>query len=308
MIHNYQDLDAFKCIGRRDVLFIGDSVTRRLFYQFAHILDPVLPTEPLDPSQKHSDYVLHTARGTKIFFYWDPFLNTTHTHHIISRGLGNTPANQNHSLPSLLVLGSGLWNLRYAAQSGGILAWEANMENIINNLTTAAFGAADQTIVLPVEQVISSKLSRDRAATMHLADIDAMNSDLYHRISTLSSLVERSGVAPSAISFASVLNQMLHTSETEDGLHFSDGVVSKQANILLNLKCNNILSQTFPWDKTCCRQYSWPGLIQSLLLLSFLGFGPLVWFLYFRKDLFFFLLLAVADTLSKALLETNLPC
>ena len=81
----------------------------------------------------------------------------------------------------MLVLGSGLWYLRYSNSSGGVPAWESRMEHIFHTLATKP-KPADEVVILPVEDVVPSKLTTERALTMHPSDIDAMNSDLYHRI------------------------------------------------------------------------------------------------------------------------------
>ena len=128
-------------------------------------------------------------------------------------------------------------------------------------------------VFLPVEEIIPSKLSPERLDTMHSPDIDAMNSDLYHRIkpSTNSSWSRLLGSTSSErISLPSVFNKMLDDSQTQDGLHFTEAIVKAQANILLNLQCNDKWPQTFPMDKTCCRMYPWPGPVQSVVLASML--------------------------------------
>ncbi|TFY55228.1 hypothetical protein EVJ58_g8377, partial [Rhodofomes roseus] len=75
--------------------------------------------------------------------------------------------------PALLVLGSGLWYLRYA-ESGGLPAWEAKIESTLSALNRVHAPPADTVVLLPVSDVVSTKLSRERAETMRGADIDAM--------------------------------------------------------------------------------------------------------------------------------------
>ncbi|KAJ3975578.1 10 TM acyl transferase domain found in Cas1p-domain-containing protein [Lentinula raphanica] len=271
MLHQYSPEAAGKCLGSRQTIFIGDSVTRRLFYQFAHLLDPTLPTAPKDDGLKHANHSLHTTSGALVSFYWDPFLNSSHTLNTVSKGI----ASQNQSTygskqPAMLTLGGGLWNLRYSDLSGGLPAWEANIENLAQSVPSE--GTADNIVFLPVEEIITSKLSPERAKTMHSSDIDAMNSDLYHRIYASHPVV----IHPKAnlpIALPLVFNQMLDPSYTQDGIHFADALIRTQANILLNLHCNEKLPKHFPMDATCCRSYPNPGLLQILIIVALIGLG-----------------------------------
>ncbi|KAG6828706.1 hypothetical protein H0H92_007014 [Tricholoma furcatifolium] len=239
------------------------------------MLDPSLPSAPANDGEKHSDYTFYAKNGGEISFSWDPFLNTTHTLNILRAGRNTTDR------PALLVLGSGLWYLRYANSSGGLPAWEANMERILAEMVKYPVKPADTVIILPVEQVVPSKLNQDRAGTMRLSDIDAMNSDLFHRINPFNAGFSLS--KPDAlVSLPLVFNQMLHPSNTEDGLHFSGPVLKTQATVLLNLKCNNIMPKTFPLDKTCCNAYPWPSLPHLLILISAISWGPIAAFMSFK--------------------------
>jgi N-acetylneuraminate 9-O-acetyltransferase len=261
MLHQYKPQDSEGCLNSRDVIFVGDSITRNLFYQLSNLVDPTLPNAPREDGQKHSNHILHTAFGTKISFFWDPFLNATHTRGMVTPSISFQ--NYTSARPAILVLGAGLWHLRYAETSGGLPNWEANIESILHSLSLNP-EIASTIVVLPVEQVITSKLSSDRQKTMHPADIDAMNSDLYHRLTPNGPVL-----------FPSVFNEMLDPSETEDGLHFSNRLVKAQANILLNLHCNDKLPKHYPLDSTCCRSYPNPLLLQ----LAVIG-GLLLWGMY----------------------------
>ncbi|KAI6047704.1 10 TM acyl transferase domain found in Cas1p-domain-containing protein [Pisolithus marmoratus] len=266
MLHSYKPADASRCLASRRVVFVGDSVTRTLYFQFVHIIDPKLPTAPPQDDRKHTDFSLSADSNVTLDFIWDPFLNTSSLQALISP---QYTGNLSPQVPALLVVGSGLWYLRYANASGGLPAWEAMVNEHITTISAAPVKPAEEIVFLPVEDVVASKLSPERYNTMHTPDIDAMNSDLYHRIrsSYADSLWQFSGTIEAVpVSFPLVFNQMLDDSQTEDGLHFSDTVIKTQANILLNLRCNNEWPSIPPMDKTCCRAYPWPSAIQFIVL------------------------------------------
>ncbi|KAF7799275.1 hypothetical protein EIP86_010507 [Pleurotus ostreatoroseus] len=295
MLYNYQSKDVSSCLSAKHVVFIGDSVTRQLYFQFAHSMDGKLPSTPPDDEHKHMDYSHKSAQNVQLSFHWDPFLNTSTARSYIHR----SPAAGRQDRPALLVLGSGLWYLRYK-DSGGLSAWEAMMEATVDALTQNQQEVADVVAILPVEDVVPSKLSPDRAASMHSSDIDAMNSDLSHRVrpATLNdpfSFTSSGGSNPPSLAFPSVFNTMLNPSQTDDGLHFSDAVVQMQARILMNLRCNDVLPKVFPHDKTCCRSYPWPSLIHWLVLSATLFYGPISWFLLRRSGTPNFVLLVDID-------------
>ncbi|CAL1695222.1 unnamed protein product [Somion occarium] len=278
MMYNYQPKDVETCINTKPIVFIGDSVTRQLFFQTAHVVDSTLPSAPPDDEHKHSDHLLTAKSGIQLSFHWDPFLNTSDTQKYIHPNVY-----QAGERPALLVVGSGLWYLRYP-DSGGLPAWELKIESTLDALSDPANRPADTVAFLPVEDVIPSKLSKDRAESMRSSDIDAMNSDLLHRIRPPHINDPFAFFAPasqreSPIALPLVFNSMLDPSQTDDGLHFSDTVVKMQANVLLNLRCNDVLPKTFPIDKTCCRSYPWPSPIHLLVLAAVILWGPVIWFL-----------------------------
>jgi hypothetical protein len=276
MLHPYKPEEASLCFMSKPLVFVGDSVTRALFFQVAHTLDPTLPIAPTE-DQRHSDHSFLTKHGTPISFFWDPFLNTSRTDDMIGSAK-NITSLDNVQRMGLLVLGSGLWYLRY----GTLSSWEANMEHILNSLVHNRGKLADEVVMLPVEQVISSKLTHERAISIRPPDIDAMNSDLFHRINppstSIFSVFTRSrSIYPAPIALPLVFNEMLDPSRTEDGLHFSDSLVKVQATILLNQRCNDVLPKKFPFDKTCCSRYPWPSVLQLVILAVAVLWGPVTY-------------------------------
>jgi hypothetical protein len=104
---------------------------------------------------------------------------------------------------------------------------------------------------------------------MHPSDIDAMNSDLFHRINPIHSLATPYSMP---LHLPLVFNKMLDPANTEDGVHYSDPLVWLQATMLLNLRCNDELPKQFPYSQTCCNRYPSPNiphlLVLALLVLS----------------------------------------
>lgn len=243
-----------------------------------HIVDPKLPITPPDDDHKHSNYSFTSDSVTRLDFFWDPYLNTSGTLSLVH---GHLPSPGVDDRPAILVLGSGLWYLRYAT-TGGLPAWEANMESLLESVSAAQRKPADEVIILPVEDIVSSKLSPERAETMHSSDVDAMNSDLHHRINPPSPAIYSifsSSPAALPVSLPLVFNKMLDDASTQDGLHFSDDIVKAHANILLNLRCNHVWPKTSPFDKTCCRAYPLPSFLQLAIIVAVVLYGPVMWYL-----------------------------
>jgi hypothetical protein len=287
MLNTYTTEDTSTCFGSRQVVFVGDSVTRQLFFQFAHIVDPKLPDAPPDDDHKHSNYTLDAENEVKLSFYWDPYMNSSYSQLIHPTGTDRAPS-LDSDRPALLVLGTGLWYLRHE-DSGGLPAWEARVEDVIETIKNATPPLADEIVLLPVEEPVISKLSPERASTIRISDVDAMNSDLFHRIYPPedSFFPTTPLLSPHRISLPSVLNRMLDDSQTADGLHFSSLVVRAQANLLLNFRCNDVLSKKYPMDKTCCRGYPSPSLVHLFVISIVCLAAPAFWYYSYHTGLSF---------------------
>ena len=284
MLNMYTPQDTSTCFRSRQVVFVGDSVTRQLFFQFANIVDPKLPDAPPDDDHKHSNYTLDAENKVQLSFYWDPYMNSSYSQLIHPTGTDRAPS-LDSDRPALLVLGTGLWYLRHK-DSGGLPAWEARVEAVIETIRSARPPLADQIVFLPVEEPVISKLSPERANSIHISDVDAMNSDLFHRIyPPHESFSIKPLGSPHRISLSLVLNQMLHDSQTADGLHFSTPIVKAQANLLLNFRCNDLLPKKYPLDKTCCRSYPTPSLLHLFIIFIACLAAPVHWYSSYHAGL-----------------------
>lgn len=276
MLHSYSEKTAKKCLDKRRVIFVGDSIVRQLYYEVASLIDGSVKAPNYatganaDPELKHQDIQIMT-KGPEVKMIWDPYLNSTKLYDLLKYPRGKGKKDQ---IPALLVLGTGLWQLRNPA-SGGLPAWEQSIDQVFKATSTIHEQIADEVILLPVQKVVPEMLNPDRRKTLSNDLVDKMNAKLMEKLPPHS---EKTSTI-SQLSIPYVFNDMLAYPQVKhhspDGLHFEDAILRARANILLNLRCNDVLPKQFTFDKTCCNQYPAPNWLQAIILLVTLVWAPL---------------------------------
>lgn len=271
MLHSYSPKTVAPCLNGRKIVVTGDSVARELYWGFMKVLDPtfVVPTGAAAEAAKHSDFT-NLVAGVDAEFIWDPYANATKTLELL-QGQAGTEGQR----PALLVVSTGLWYLRQPT-SGGISTWQKAVDRVFEATHPKHRAVADEVVLLPVEETINSMLSAERRASLTPEGEAQMNAYLRSRLPPFTSS------SISELSIPYVFNSMtggdylpLAKKHTEDGLHFDNGIMKTQANILLNLRCNDVLPKKFTFDKTCCNQYPAPNWVQAAVILVVLIWGPL---------------------------------
>lgn len=258
MLHPYKPKEVVECLGDRRVVFIGDSVTRGLFYG---ALRSVNTTISQQGQPKHSDRVIRTAGGIEWAFHWDPFLNTTNWNQILTDQ--STRTNGKTNQPALLVVGSGVWFLRHQLP---FELWRKKIDELFEYSLSPQKSIADEIVLLPVEIPVTEKLSAERK-TIGLKEVNQMNDYVLQK---LASRPDYQIAIPSVHNLMTAEAQL----ETADGLHYSEKLTSMQARVLLNMRCNDILVKKFPLDKTCCSEYPRPNWIQWMIIFILMVWAP----------------------------------
>jgi hypothetical protein len=210
MAASYNSKNAKSCLGGRTVLFMGDSIIRRVFLQAIHILDPEINTRKMVQEYRHSDmHVL--ASGVDLQFHWSPYLNTTRVIDVLER---KDVSQKNGKTPALLVLGTGLWELLNLGDDAKPV-YIAAIDRIIKATTTATDQdsskkrglIADEVVLYPVERTYQNKLKGVKAISMTVPLIDELNEELMKRAPPYATTSTYGGVSDLSVLY--VINKMM---------------------------------------------------------------------------------------------------
>ncbi|KAG0093886.1 hypothetical protein BGZ92_000597 [Podila epicladia] len=274
MLKTYDAKSTSKCVGGSRIVMLGDSIVRQLYYSVVKKLIPDANTN----GDKHSDIIFkNETLGVSFEFYWDPFLNSTRA--LAMTSLSSTYTNdidnsdisldasqlQPEQSPSILLVGSGLWYLRYAETSGGLEEWQTKIRSLARRMSDPSKPSlGDNLFISPIPAVNTDKLDKERLKTLLPKDINEMNTFLRETIKD----------TPITVPFSWNLMTETAASATNDGLHYVERVMTAEADVLLNFLCNNQLPKVAPMAATCCYDYPANHWFQSLMLAIFLLWLP----------------------------------
>lgn len=264
MLHEYKAEEIAECVSGKQLQFVGDSTIRQIFWATARRLNRTDADIATLRAGNHSD-MAYMTKGVSLDFVWDPFLNRTQS----------LQANET----AMVLLGGGLWFARYI-ENGGLTEYKSAIERITNlfNDTTSENCTRKENahlqlcstslnlFVTPVQEPYYDLLSPARKPLITPDKVHEMNA-------YLGQLSNDSGT-PVLWSYARMTREK--AAYKGDGLHVSEAVADRRADVLLNLVCNAQLAQrgNYPNDGTCCSHYRPPNRIQYAVLILALGVLP----------------------------------
>ncbi|KAI9321766.1 10 TM acyl transferase domain found in Cas1p-domain-containing protein [Dichotomocladium elegans] len=263
MMHTYRPTEIADCLEHARVLYVGDSIVRQQFFALAQTIHPdvdMTGAKHVDRRYQFKEYNL------VLEFWWDPFLNSSRTIDMLKTTASSTADEQPQ--PSMLVIGSGLWYMRYRGEDEYREEWQDAVDRVLDAVQRSS-KVADAVVLTPVEMPSFDLLSPERERTMTMDRVQSMNDYLRRREQSIRSLTP--------ITIPYVLNKISEGAfnMTEDGLHFESPVTTMQAQIVLNYRCNEQLPKHFPMDTTCCYHYPVPHWYQNLFFALFLVWVPI---------------------------------
>ncbi|TVY65507.1 putative O-acetyltransferase CAS1 [Lachnellula suecica] len=279
IMHEYKKQDIQQCFQERRLVFIGDSTTRQIFWAVAKKMDQERAeeeiSEMLDQDEKHKDLEF-VSGGVTVQFIWDPWMNSTG----LEQELGRFSAEPNNTAEGvdesagLILLGApGLWYARHGQENSykdfrdsidAVIPYmDHNSEEHAMVPISRPFPSRKQSpnflLLAPVQVPWYPALSPSREEMITPEKIDQMN-DYLQQVS------QHSGA--DVVWSYSLMTWAGHGAYEESGLHVVNNVAHRKADVLLNLRCNaDAANRSFPFNRTCCSNYTRPNPIQWIALV-----------------------------------------
>ena len=280
MLGRYDYSDLKTCLGGKQIVLVGDSTMRQLYWALARKIDPDKAYQAQHTSERHSN-MLFQKDELSINFIWDPLLNSSvmYGHLASASAAEHTPEMKSSS--AIIMVGAGLWHARYL-QGAAVQRFTQTITNLTDLLkathSTMTDPQATLKILSPVQIPYYDILSDERRRHINPSSVEAMNNYLHE------DLAKKGVLIPFA--FESMYRDHLAAYDVS-GLHVQESVADRMADLVLNLKCNAKLSQSqrYPMDRTCCSTYARPNWIQGIFLTFSLGMVLCLVLLYVMKYL-----------------------
>ncbi|KAJ4991773.1 Cas1p-like protein [Stagonosporopsis vannaccii] len=301
LVHDYTTSDIADCNEDGQVLFVGDTTVRQVFWAAARKLSGGWVDDRRQELDKHEDLHLEVGRA-RLSFMWDPYLNSTSFNEELKAYMDRNRPESSEAEKSLhpsngkrrsvlLYIGGGLWHARHLgdeylpAFNRVVDRVAAVMSTTHDRLTSPANirahghdGVDDQIFFAPVPDPIVDRLSPSRETTITQNKVWAMNDHLQlwsnRGLNVPWSFRDMTANWPEMVG--------------ESGLHVTDRIATHMANVVLNYRCNAKAAQKkgYPFDRTCCsayRQANWVQILAAVALVPIVALTAYGHFLRSRE-------------------------
>jgi N-acetylneuraminate 9-O-acetyltransferase len=267
ILHEYNAREIEECLECGRILFAGDSNVRQLFWATAMQVNKTRAEHTRLYTEKHAD--LHFEFGcSTLQFLWDPYLNSS----VLQDEIVASGGSQHNELPlrnrsqTAIVAGGGLWHARYLGDDYR-MAFQKNIDTLFNisrnkdtiEPTILLENQRNLLLFMPIlspdydmlDEDRDTTLTRDRLSTLNIHLLQPKFKKQIEILWSFSSMLQ-----PHVLAYG------------EDGIHLLMEIVDKQADIILNLRCNAVAAlQHYPFDKTCCTDTLPYNMVQAIMLM-----------------------------------------
>ncbi|KAF1831686.1 Cas1p-domain-containing protein [Decorospora gaudefroyi] len=276
LIHEYTAAEMARCFEGEDILFVGDTGTRQVFWATAARINY---ERKQGGTETHENLHISTE-ATTLRFMWDPWLNSTALNEELSGFEKRYAAHQDgesstsiverkkDSRATMIFVGGGLWHARHLGDD-----YLTQFKQAVDRVSSAASSAPapeklqspgpegidDQIFFAPVFDPLYDRLSPSREPTITPPKLQAMNEYLEEQST-------RGLNVPWAYRD---MTKNWPELVGESGMHVHARVANKMADVIINFRCNAKAAQKeeFPFDKTCCTAYRGPNWVKILVIV-----------------------------------------
>lgn len=267
MLQNYDAKLTEKCLTNVPIIFIGDSLTRQLFWDMASRLNITAARQLKSTVSKHSN-ITFMHNDVSIDFLWDPYIENKRTLEAIQqRRKSDSPTSSTLIRPSVnIVLSSGLWQVKNNEEF-----LHREYRNMLGRIAIHARSSIhDDTgsshvslpiVFLPPPAVVTDRLDPERATRVTQS-----------RIGSIVDILHEQGEVEN-VDIVWALRDMTigsNASMQDDGLHLELKTTGALTNLLLNRFCNtDMFSLGYKTVSTCCTQPGSSSWIVPIAVLAF---------------------------------------
>ena len=241
MLHHYQSKDVSKCLNEKRVLYMGDSSARQAYYGAIRAVNS--SWEDSGISQDNHVNIVKEVNGVSFEFYWDPYMNKEALTEL--KGISTE-----NSKVAMVFISYGMWYAQEMPGNKGPQKYKENLaqlHQVLNQHTSKRFGVA---MVSPTIQPYQGKLDDSHKKGLTPARVDILNEALLKQF------------ADSPVYIPTVFLDLTENRKEyyeSSGIFVTKPIANLQADILYNLRCNNDISDHFPYSNTCCLTYPNPS-------------------------------------------------
>jgi hypothetical protein len=263
-LQHYNQAYLNKCMKKpnSNIIFMGDSTARQLFWETAHMLDPSLK----------ADFNVHgNAKFTRskdnitVHLFWDPYLDSEESMGLVTK-IANGTLLQGGGPATILYVTSGLWHAMFhEPREKTQIAFETAIDNFVEVIRNAKPGAFEAVYFAPTQLAQYFRLDLWRKKNITKKVVDKMYAytdkifDYNYKTDTGSGIIYSNDKhrRPLIYYFPAMNRLGANKNSLYDrlGLHLAWPVVTVQVDLLYNHFCNRNIQDVLAPTTTCCVTY-----------------------------------------------------